>query len=233
MENEFLKSLGLAVKNDNCDNLMISSEIDNAISNLLNKTNQFYKAKEIENQIEVKNACDCKCCNKEEDYVSDKVYLFTSSAQNNTSNQIAELEAKSKSNILGFKKTKIEILDLTGKEIVGCANPYKFSEVIPHSYRMNYMSLNNRDIDSDYIAAGVGILELKENENPNEKIGLTLFSFSSKDDLDGLSEYIRNGLLTIYSAKLNEKYTIVNFHIAVEGLDVESKYATVIAGIID
>lgn len=55
---------------------------------------------------------------------TNKVYLFTASAESDESVQLAEMKAKSKANILGLKKTRVEIIDLTGKKIVNKVNEY-------------------------------------------------------------------------------------------------------------
>ena len=88
--------------------------------------------------------CDSLCCDKGEKSIkieekSDKVYLFTSSSESDDSMQIAEMKAKTRANILGLKRTRVEIIDLTGKTIVNSTNLYKFPEVVQGSYRMNYI----------------------------------------------------------------------------------------------
>ena len=175
--------------------------------------------------------------NKIEDK-SDKVYLFTSSGESDESMQIAEMKAKTRANILGLKRTRVEVIDLTGKTIVNSTNSYKFPEVVQGSYRMNYIDYTKDYNDNyDFISAGCGVLELvdietRENSNPL-KIGIVLMAYSYNDDLESLSKYIGDGLMEVYASGHNEKYEIVNFHIAVEGFNPTKENAIVIAGLLD
>ena len=169
---------------------------------------------------------------------SDKVYLFTSSGESDESMQIAEMKAKTRANILGLKRTRVEIIDLTGKTIVNSTNLYKFPEVVQGSYRMNYIDYTKDYNDNyDFISAGCGILELVDietRESPRPlKIGIVLMAYSYNDDLESLSKYISDGLMEVYASGHNEKYEIVNFHTAVEGFNPTKENAIVIAGLLD
>jgi len=183
-----------------------------------------------------------KCCDKYEPerqdnkkvIQSDKVYLFTGSGESNLSMQIAEAKAKANTNLLGLRKTKVEMIDLTGKEIVNEINPYDYNHIIHGSYKMNYIDFaTDSKSDYEFISAGCGILELKEMEDEDSKIGLVLMAYSYYDDMDELSKYITDGLMEIYSSGFNEKYQIVNFHTAIEGFNPSEENAIVIAGLID
>ena len=187
--------------------------------------------------------CDSSCCNKVEESIkiedkSDKVYLFTSSGESDDSMQIAEMKAKTRANILGLKRTRVEVIDLTGKTIVNSTNSYKFPEVVYGSYRMNYIDYTKDYNDNyDFISAGCGILELVDIETKDSalplKIGIVLMAYSYNDDLEQLARYITDGLMEVYASGHNDKYEIVNFHTAVEGFNPKKENAIVIAGILD
>lgn len=164
---------------------------------------------------------------------TNEVYLFTAGIESDISPQVAELKVKAKANILGLKKTRIEVIDLTGKEIVNKIPTYNYSEIQHGSYRMNYINFDYNEVNGfDFISSGASILELQEN-NSNNKIGICLFAYSYEDNLDGLSTYLTDGLMELYSTGYSTKYSIVNFHTAVEGFNPTKKFATVIAGIVD
>lgn len=149
------------------------------------------------------------------------IHLFTSNGQSNLSNQASHLKAKAKSNILGFNKSKVELLNLDGCEI---------KNTIPEGDedKMTYMSFDyNPDSNYDFIAATAGILELK---NDKYHIGLVMMAYSYNDDLDGLSDYLEDSLMEVYQAGFND-YKIINFHITTEGFSPDKDYATVLAGI--
>lgn len=178
-----------------------------------------------------------KCCQKEilnKTITSDKVYIFTAGTESNQSPQITELLAKAKTNILGLKKTRVELIDLTGKEIVNEIPDYNYSEVQQGSYKMNYINynFNYQNAESDFVSAGVSVLEI-ENKNKLNKLGIVLFAYSYDDDLDNLGKYMTDGLIEIYNAGYSSDYNIVNFHTAVEGFNPKQKYATVLAGLVD
>lgn len=103
---------------------------------------------------------------------------------------------------------------------------------------MNYIDYTKDYNDNyDFISAGCGVLELvdietRENSNPL-KIGIVLMAYSYNDDLESLSKYIGDGLMEVYASGHNEKYEIVNFHIAVEGFNPTKENAIVIAGLLD
>ena len=196
---------------------------------------------------------DCKeekCCSSDvgenfaqprESVISEdtnKVYLFTASAESDESVQLAEMKAKSKANILGLKKTRVEIIDLTGKEIVNKVNEYEFPEIIQGSYRMSYIDFSKDSHSNyDFISAGCGILELVDmktrDSNKPYKLGIVIMAYSYNDDLEDLSKYITDGLMDVYASGYNNKYEIVNFHTAVEGFNPKNENAIVIAGLLD
>ena len=163
---------------------------------------------------------------------TNKVYLFTSSGTSDKSPMLAESKAKASSGILGLKKVRIEILDLTNKEIVNEKPNYHYNEVTHGSYRMNYISCNGSYDDSKFLSSAVGILELSRKDQPG-KIGLCFFAISNIDDFDGLRNYITDSLMELYSSGYNKDYQIVNFHTAIEGLDLSEEYGSVIAAIVD
>lgn len=212
---------------------------------------QSYSAIENEEEL-LKNECcfedsRCSCgslCGEKEnesikiEEKSDKVYLFTSSGESDDSMQIAEMKAKTRSNILGLKRTRVEVIDLTGKTIVNSTNSYKFPEVVHGSYRMNYIDYTKNYNDNyDFISAGCGILELVDIETKDSalplKIGIVLMAYSYNDDLEQLARYITDGLMEVYASGHNDKYEIVNFHTAVEGFNPKKENAIVIAGLLD
>ena len=185
------------------------------------------------------NSRECEGESDKSDYkkpiTSNKVYLFTGSGESEMSMQIAEAKAKANTNLLGLRKTKVEIIDLTGKEIVNEINPYDYNSIVHGSYKMNYIDFSaNENTNYDFISAGCGVLELQEIDDSDSRIGLVLMAYSYyDDDMDDLKNYITDGLMEIYSSKYNEKYKIVNFHTAIEGFNPNTDYAIVIAGIID
>jgi len=184
------------------------------------------------------NNCVCESCSDPAEELvsekSDKVYLFTSSAESNISVQIAEAKAKANANLLGLRKTKVEIINLTGKEIVNDINPYDYNSIVQGSYKMSYIDfVKDEGSKYDYISAGCGILELKETNDPESRIGLVLMAYSYYDDMDELNKYITDGLMEIYASGFNSKYTICDFHTAMEGFNPIEDNAIVIAGIID
>ena len=190
---------------------------------------------------DIDNQCksECVCDQKEQEYkkaiTSDKVYLFTGSGESDLSMQIAEAKAKANTNLLGLRKTKVEIIDLTGKEIVNEINPYDYNSIVHGSYKMNYIDFcSDSNSNYNFISAGCGILELQETDDKDSRIGLVLMAYSYyDDDMDDLRNYITDGLMEIYASKYNEKYQIVNFHTAIEGFNTSKDYSIVIAGLID
>ena len=149
------------------------------------------------------------------------IHLFTSNGQSNLSNQTSHLKAKSKANLLGFNKSKVELLNLENCVI---------KNTLPEGDedKMSYMSFDySPDSNYDFIAATAGILELK---NDKYHIGLVMMAYSYDDDLDGLSDYLEDSLMEVYQAGFND-YKIINFHIATEGFSPDKDYATVLAGI--
>lgn len=228
----------------NLARILLSNDVDKEWA-ILNKESFNNEKASIGEGLSIKEGCD-----SENGYLngtfnldtikrtitSDKVYIFTTGVENNRSAQMTELQAKAKTNILGLKKTRVELIDLTGKEIVNDIPPYNYSEVQQGSYKMNYI---NYDFDyntanSDFISAGVSVLEIKNKDvESNEKLGIVVFAYSYDDDLDNLGRYMTDGLLEIYQAGYSDNYTIINFHTAVEGFNPTKKYATVLAGIVD
>ena len=149
------------------------------------------------------------------------IHLFTANGQSDLSNQTSHLKAKAKVNLLGFNKSKVELLNLEGCVI---------KNTVPEGDedKMTYMSFDyNPDSNYDFIAATAGILELK---NDKYHIGLVMMAYSYDDDLDGLSDYLEDSLMEVYQAGFND-YKIINFHIATEGFSPDKDYATVLAGI--
>ena len=163
---------------------------------------------------------------------TNKVYLFTASGTSDKSPTLAESKAKANGNILGLKKTRIEILDLTNKEIVNEKPDFLYNEVTHGSYRMNYISCSGRLDEDDFLSSAVGILELSRNNGPG-KIGICFFATSTIDDFDGIRSYITDSLIELYDEAFSCDYTIVNFHTAIEGIDLTKEFGTVVAAIVD
>ena len=163
---------------------------------------------------------------------TNKVYLFTASGTSDKSPSLAESKAKANGNILGLKKTRIEILDLTNKEIVNEKPDFLYNEVTHGSYRMNYISCSGRLDEDDFLSSAVGILELSRNNGPG-KIGICFFATSTIDDFDGIRSYITDSLIELYDEAFSCDYTIVNFHTAIEGIDLTKEFGTVVAAIVD
>ena len=163
---------------------------------------------------------------------TNKVYLFTASGTSDKSPSLAESKAKANGNILGLKKTRIEILDLTNKEIVNEKPDFLYNEVTHGSYRMNYISCSGRLDEDDFLSSAVGILELSRNNGPG-KIGICFFATSIIDDFDGIRSYITDSLIELYDEAFSCDYTIVNFHTAIEGIDLTKEFGTVVAAIVD
>ena len=163
---------------------------------------------------------------------TNKVYLFTASGTSDKSPTLAESKAKANGNILGLKKTRIEILDLTNKEIVNEKPDFLYNEVTHGSYRMNYISCSGRLDEDDFLSSAVGILELSRNNGPG-KIGICFFATSTIDDFDGIRSYITDSLIELYDEAFSCDYTIVNFHTAIEGIDLTKVFGTVVAAIVD
>ena len=163
---------------------------------------------------------------------TNKVYLFTASGTSDKSPTLAESKAKANGNILGLKKTRIEILDLTNKEIVNEKPDFLYNEVTHGSYRMNYISCSGRLDEDDFLSSAVGILELSRNNGPG-KIGICFFATSTIDDFDGIRSYITDSLIELYDEAFSCDYTIVNFHTAIEGIDLIKEFGTVVAAIVD
>ena len=163
---------------------------------------------------------------------TNKVYLFTASGTSDKSPALAESKAKANGNILGLKKTRIEILDLTNKEIVNEKPDFLYNEVTHGSYRMNYISCSGRLDEDDFLSSAVGILELSRNNGPG-KIGICFFATSIIDDFDGIRAYITDSLIELYDEAFSCDYTIVNFHTAIEGIDLTKEFGTVVAAIVD
>ena len=159
---------------------------------------------------------------------TNKVYLFTASGTSDNSPALAESKAKANGNILGLKKTRIEILDLTNKEIVNEKPDFLYNEVTHGSYRMNYISCSGRLDEDDFLSSAVGILELSRNNGPG-KIGICFFATSIIDDFDGIRAYITDSLIELYDEAFSCDYTIVNFHTAIEGIDLTKEFGTVVA----
>lgn len=175
--------------------------------------------KTIEPRDAVYDSSDSTIFQKEDS--KDVIHLFTSNGQSNLSNQTSHLKAKSKANLLGFNKSKVELLDLENCVI---------KNTLPEGDedKMSYMSFDySPDSNYDFIAATAGILELK---NDKYHIGLVMMAYSYDDDLDGLSNYLEDSLMEVYQAGFND-YKIINFHIATEGFSPDKDYATVLAGI--
>ena len=163
---------------------------------------------------------------------TNKVYLFTATGTSDKSPSLAESKAKANGNILGLKKTRIEILDLTNKEIVNEKPDFLYNEVTHGSYRMNYISCSGRLDEDDFLSSAVGILELSRNNGPG-KIGICFIATSTIDDFDGIRSYITDSLIELYDEAFSCDYTIVNFHTAIEGIDLTKEFGTVVAAIVD
>ena len=163
---------------------------------------------------------------------TNKVYLFTASGTSDKSPALAESKAKANGNILGLKKTRIEILDLTNKEIVNGKPDFLYNEVTHGSYRMNYISCSGRLDEDEFLSSAVGILELSRNNGPG-KIGICFFATSIIDDFDGIRAYITDSLIELYDEAFSCDYTIVNFHTAIEGIVLTKVFGTVVAAIVD
>ena len=86
---------------------------------------------------------------------TNKVYLFTASGTSDKSPALAESKAKANGNILGLKKTRIEILDLTNKEIVNEKPDFLYNEVTKQNFMHSDVALENFAMldDSDIICA--------------------------------------------------------------------------------
>ena len=163
---------------------------------------------------------------------TNKVYLFTASGTSDKSPALAESKAKANGNILDLIKTRIVMLDLTNKEIVNEKPDFLYNEVTHGSYRMNYISCSGRLDEDDFLSSAVGILELSRNNGPG-KIGICFFATSIIDDFDGIRSYITDSLIELYNEAFSCDYTIVNFHTAIEGIDLTKEFGTVVAAIVD